>query len=188
MRIAILGILIAGLVQEDTGEQFFKFPVGTSWKLLQKDGDKETKIELQAAKHEEGKTFVESKEFRDEGEPKLTTLVWWAEGGHVIWGERRNEKVRPELRIYKLGSKKGDSWDASPGPGGPPDAKATHMGTVEKKVAAGTYKDALHVQLEFGGQKADMFFAPKVGIIRMEMLLEGKVAKSVELTEFKEGK
>ena len=188
MRVALVGLLLAGVLQDDTGEQFFKFPVGTSWKLVLKEGDKETKIELQVLRHEEGRTIVESKELRSEGEPRLATLAWWAEEGHVIWGEKRGEKLRPELRVYKIGSKKGDTWDASAGAATPVAAKATHFGTLEKKVTAGTYKDAVQVKLDLGGMKAEMFLAPKVGLIRMEMNAEGEPAKTVELVEFKEGK
>ncbi len=175
---------VAALLQDDTGEQFYKFPVGTAWKLLEKEGDKEKRIELKVLKIEEGKVQMESKEFKGEEEPKIETMVWWAVDGALVWGELKEDKLQPQLRYYKIGSKKGDTWNASAGKDGPPDAKATHMGTADVKVTAGEFKDCLHVHIDMAGRSVNMYWAPKVGLVKMEMSSGGEAKSIIQLTEF----
>ncbi len=193
MRLLAALALLPFLQDKDTGEQFYKFKVGTSWTLAQTETQgekvKETTIDLKVVKEDGGKIHLESKETKADGKTKDTTLVWWCEDGALLWGEVKGEEVKAELRFYKVGSKKGDTWEATAGKGDPPNAKATHMGTTEVKVPAGTYKDALHVQITMEGGTINMYWGPNVGILKMEGEMGGGMAKmSIELKEFKEAK
>ena len=175
---------VVALLQDDTGEQFYKFPVGTAWKFLEKNDDKEKKTDVKVLKVEDGKVHMESRDFKAEGEPKVETLVWWVMDGALVWGEMKGDELRPQLRYYKCGSKKGDTWDAVAGKDGPPEAKATHMGATDVKVPAGEYKDCVHVRFEMGARTINMYWAPKVGLVKMEMSMGGEVKTTIELTEF----
>lgn len=175
IAIALLAVFLSSPGPEDTGEQFYKFKVGTKWTMKQTGLDEESKVTTEVTKNEDGKVWIESKEYRkDEESPKVKTLVWYVEGGLLVWAE----KLLPVFNLYKLGSKKGDSWTA--GPGMPEGAQAKHMGIEEVKVPAGTYKDAVHVQITIKETAADFYLAPGVGLIKTTMGDAGKV----ELTEF----
>jgi hypothetical protein len=188
MRLLAALALVAFLQDKDTGEQFYKFKVGTSWTLTQKENDKQSTIELKVLKEDGGKVHIESKEDKGEGRVREQTLVWYCEDEALLWGElAKDGTLRPQIRYYKVGSKKGDTWDANAGKGGPPNAKATHMGTAEVKVPAGTYKDALHVQITMDRGTINMYWAPGVGIVKMDGAM-GEDTMLIELKEFKEGK
>lgn len=170
----------------DTGEQYFKFKPGTTWSFKTKEGDTDGKLTLKVEKEDGGKVYVESTEERADRDPKIEKLVWNVDKGVLIWAEIKEEKPSTVFQLYKLGSKKGDTWDA--GEAAPPGTKFEHMGANELKIAAGTYKDAIEIKGTFGEMGTVSFFlVPKVGLVKMEIKLS-KGANTIELTEFVEGK
>ncbi len=175
MRIAML---LSVLLVQDSAEPYYRFKAGTSWKLIQKRDDKEIRVELTVTKLEEGKTTLESKESRPDGEPRIETMLWHVEKGMLMWSIVHDGKARPLFNLFKVGSKKGDTWE------GDQETQAENMGTEEVKVPAGTYKDVLHVRVTRKGKDdtMDFWFAPKVGLVKMEIPKKGVT----ELTEFKE--
>ena len=186
MKTVLLALLLAP--QEDTGEQFYKFKPGTTWTFKHKEGGKEAKAVLTVTEEKDGKVYLQSKESREgEAEPRIETPVWYVENGILVWADLRAEKLRPTFYLYKLGSKKGDTW-----PAGPRDGEATHLGPVEVTVPAGTYKDVVQIRLTRPRLGTVTFWlAPKVGLVKAERApREGEEEKAVqmELTGFQEGK
>lgn len=190
MRSWIL-LAAAALLQADTGESFCRFPKGTSWTYRRSQGDTAFKVVMTVTDQAEGRLVVESREYAEEGkEPRPKTLAWAVEEGFLLWGEFKGGKIQSPLRVYKIGSKKGDTWKSPVGEG-KGDLEATHMGTVEVKVPAGTYRDAVQVAFRFGTDQPkplmEIVLAPKVGMVRFGGSA-GSLQAVMELEEFKEGK
>jgi len=188
----VLAVLAwAAFLQADTGEPFYRFSRGASWTYRQSRGGTASRVVLTVTGEEEGKVIQESKEYVEEGkEPRVRTLAWAVEGGYLVWGEYRGGKIVSPLRVYKPGSKKGDTWKSPVGEG-KEELEAVHLGTNEVKVAAGTYPDAIQVAFRFGspGEKPllEIVLVPKVGMVRFGGSAGG-VQAVMELAEFRPGK
>ncbi|MBI2900624.1 MAG: hypothetical protein HYY17_10590 [Planctomycetes bacterium] len=190
---AILALALIG--RQDTGEQFFKFKVGTTWVFEQTEEGKVKKMTLKVTKEEGGKVYVESSEERgDDKEPRIENLVWYVEDGILTLGEIEKEGTKPIFRVYKIGSRKGDKWKSSFG-GGQEDMDVTHLGTEELTVPAGKYKDVVHVQMaktvKAGDEERtvsmDFYLVPAVGLVKLE-INAGKDKNVIQLKEFKAAK
>ncbi|MBI2900625.1 MAG: hypothetical protein HYY17_10595 [Planctomycetes bacterium] len=191
MLFASLAISMLGQAQ-DTGEQFYKFKVGTRWVLESAEGGRLTTVTIKVVRVEESRVTVESSEMRpNRKEPKVETLVWSVNDGYLIWSEVKGEKTKDVFRLYKVGSKKGDTWK-SPWGGGSDEVEVTHLGTEEVEVPAGKFADAVHVQMarsvKMGDQEVrmavDFFLVPNVGLVKME-LSSAKSKSTVLLKEIK---
>jgi len=182
-------------VQQDTGEQYYKFKAGCAWtyKLLERGTEK--KLVMSVTKVDGDKVWVDSKEYVDDREDKVEKFTWSVDKQIVQWSkEVEDGKYEPMFHIYKAGTKKGDTWPGAPEGSSPFKLTATHSGTEEVKVLAGTYKDVVVVKL---GAEAGMdevpkisitfYLAPKVGVIKLVVDM-GDDKNSLELQEFKEGK
>lgn len=188
-------VVSSALSQDKTGEEYYRLPVGTTWRLIKREGNKEATLDIKVVEVKDGKVIQESKETRsDGGAPKVESVAWWTEGGFLMWGKERAGRPRLDTLLLKLGSRKGDTWESAPAPDpkrrGTP-GQATHMGIGELTVPAGTYKDALHVRIESpGGIAMDYYLAPKVGVIKMVVKMPdalGVPDTTFELSEFKSG-
>ncbi len=189
MRLVILAA-VGGLLQADAVDPFYRFPKGTVWTYRQVQGDTASKVVLTVVDEAEGKVVVESKEYTEEGkEPKVKTLAWAMEDGFLCWGEFKEGKIVAPLRVFKPGSKKGDTWK-SPVAGGQAELDVVHGGEAEVKVPAGTYRDAVQVAFRFGADRErplmEIALAPRVGMVRFGGSVGGLRAL-MELTEFRRG-
>jgi len=190
MRFWVLAA-VAAFVQADTGAAFCRFPKGTTWTYRQSQGDTASRVVLTVVGVEENRIVVESKEYAREGkDPEVKMLAWAVEDGYLVWGAIRDGKMQSPLRVYKAGSKKGDTWKSPLGEG-KGELEAVHLGTAEVKVPAGTYRDAVQVAFRFGLDQErplmEIALVPKVGMVRFGGSA-GQVRALMELTEFKEGK
>jgi len=146
---------------------------------------------MEAKKFEDGKTEIEEKEYEGEAtEPtQVKTVYSYLEDGYVCWGKMVEEKLTADLRVFKVGAKKGDTWTFGEGKR---VVQLTHMGTADVTVKAGSYKDALYVQMSFGDKKtsgtADFYFVSGIGLVKGEMKMGDLVANQIELQEFKAAK
>lgn len=190
MNFAILA-LAALLPQDDKGEGLYIFPVGTTWvyeEIQQEEkGEKKKRVVMKVLKAEEGKTEIKSQDFADGSkEPTFTkTLYSYLEDGYVVWGREVDGKMQAQVRFFKVGAKKGDTWTFGEGKKA---VTLTHMGTTELTVKAGTYKDVIQVQMIFGDATmtgtADFFLVNGIGMIKAEMKLGTMVHNIIELQEF----
>lgn len=192
----ILLLAIALLPRQDAKiDDYFKHDKATKWEYAQTEkGAVAERVELEIQTVKDGTTTLSSREFEvDAKEPKKSeTLAWVKKEGFLIWAEVKGGKVISFFKLYKEGSKKGDTWDAKANPDIPP-IQATHKGTEVLTVPAGTYKDAVHIQLEmkieFGGKQQvttiDVYFAKGVGLLKFEGKQNGKTTKSMVLREVK---
>jgi hypothetical protein len=184
MRIFVAFALLLP-TQDEGGESFTKFKVGTTWTLRQKTDDREKRITLSVLKSEGGKTTVQSKEYADEDEePRIDTALWYVEDGYLIW-EMGEGDAKLTVRVLKLGSKKGESWKGTLR--GKEEYEGTNLGTEELTVPAGTYKNVIHVRLSDPKGAGTFHFAPGVGLIKLEQE-RGRQRVVTELTEFKPAK
>ena len=144
--------------------RLYDFPVGTKWEVdAAFNGDKRTCV-FTVASREGTRTAVEYDIFNppDPGATASMDEVWYLEDGYVLWGSRDDDKTSAWWRVYKLGSKEGDTWDGPAGKG-----RATHRGFGEVTVPAGSYTDVLHVRLsDEDGKTHDFHYAPQVGLVR----------------------
>ena len=118
----------------------------------------------------------------DPGATASTDEIWYVKDGYVVWADYDLERITPYWRVYKLGSKTGDTWKGPSGKG-----EAIHMGFTEIEVPAGKYKDVVHIRLTDEDNKThDFYYAPKVGLVKWETTsTRGKAI--LELRTFKEG-
>jgi hypothetical protein len=176
------------LLLQDTGEEFWKFKPGTKW-TFQMTGERESRtMVMTALKEEDGKLRVESKEFgADKERPgKEQTLLFYAADGYVIYSELSGGKEVDPLRLLKIGAKKGDTWTTEGV--GRKEATVTHLGASTLKVPAGEYKDVVQVRIDTGEGALDFYLAPKIGLVKAEISMGGKVGVTIELTKHEAGK
>lgn len=188
---SILAALL--LAQDKTGEEFYKFKKDTTWTFVRSEDGKEGKMILTVLKDEEGTVHVDSKDWRklDAEKPREETLLWRVQDGHLTWVSLRDGKERDVMRLLKLDAAKGDTWTVREE--GKEKVTGTHQGTCEVTVPAGTYKDVVQIDLTFekAGKEPSvmsMYFAPKVGLVKMSGTRAGGKTMSLELKEFLEGK
>lgn len=192
MNLALL-IAAAILAPQDSADPYFQFKVGTTWTLeattLPKTGPKVSKMEFKVVKEGAGVVDLETKATRNGKEPQPEQLRWSVVDGMLTWTEVHGGGETNPIRFYKVGSKKGDTWDwtfegAS--------VKGTNLGTEEVTVAAGTYKDALHVRCDIKDGETtfsmDLYLAPGVGPVKLSAGAGEKDRNVLELKEFKAGK
>jgi hypothetical protein len=111
--------------------------------------------------------------------------------GYFVWGAQGADgKFEARMQLFKNGAKVGDSWNGwvKQGPDAP-DVTVTYVDKGELKVAAGTFKDVVHVQASVaGGLTFDYYFAPKAGMIKFVVATEGTVNRTLEMTTLTEAK
>ncbi len=185
--------ILSWIAQDKTGEEFYKFKKDTAWTFDRSEDGKAGKMILTVLKDEDGTVHVDSKDWRrlDAEKPREETLLWRVEDGCLTWTSLRDGKERDKMRLVKLDASKGETWTVRDE--GKDQVTATHQGTCEVSVPAGTYKDAVRIDLSFGkdGKESyvmSMYFASKVGLVKMAGTRAGGKAMSMELKEFAEGK
>ncbi len=193
-------VMAAILGQEGNAEGLWKFKPGTAWvyEEIQEEQDgkekkiKKRRVENTVLKEADGKTVIESKEYKnDEKEPSRTkTVLSYVEDGLVTWGREIEGKPQPQLRFFKVGAQKGDSWTSEFGKGD--KQELTYVGIEELKVAAGTYKEAIHVHMKFGDAKAqgtaDFYLVDGIGLVKGEMSMGDLMHNVIELQSFTQAK
>lgn len=110
--------------------------------------------------------------------------------GYYVWGAMADGKFEGKMRLFKYDAKVGDTWDGwAFKEEGQSKVTAKYVGLEEVKVAAGTYKDVIHVQVTVeDGPTLDYYFASKMCMIKFTMSHDGKVARTLEMTSFTEAK
>lgn len=143
-------------------ERFYDFKVGAKWIFdAVFDGNKR-QVNFTVARREPGRTIVEYDIYNppDPGATASMDQAWYLEDGHVLWGDA--EPTKPWWRVYKVGSRRGDTWQGPNGKG-----KAEHLGVDEVVVPAGSFPDAVHIRLEDEDAKIhDFYYAPLVGLVK----------------------
>ena len=182
----LLLVLLAGMAaQADSADSLYTFKVGTTWTLLAtaspEKGPKVEKIEF---------TEVESRtKSGGEDEAKVETLRWSVVEGILTWSEIHDGKPKDSMKLYKVGSKKGDTWEWTEDGH---SAKGKNLGREEVKVAAGTYPETLHVRCELAEGNMtfglDFWLAPGVGPVKFSISAGELGTMALELKEFKPGK
>ncbi len=166
MIIALLAICGATSKGADMGERFYNFKKGTQWSFdADFNGDKRIAV-FTVTNHSDNRTEFEYDIYNppDPGATATLDEIWYIQDGYVVWGSNDFGNIAPYWFIYKLGSKKGDTWKGPFGKG-----QATHMGTTQVSVPAGTYKDVIHIRLTDEDAKVhDFYYAPSVGLVRWD--------------------
>jgi hypothetical protein len=186
----VLGLLLAlaGAGAASQGdEDTFHFRKGTRWKYTGTAGSTKTSLIQEIFKVSEGELFAK-------GEPatiyhllmktqsddptgaaaSLTTKTYMGvEGGYLVTGSLGGVPVR----LYKLGSRKGDTWECTDARlKSAPDRVFTHLGVETVSVPAGTFRNARHVRVEIAAEgrrhTGDFYIVPGVGIVKTEAVVE----------------
>lgn len=165
-------LLLSVFAQEDNGEQFYKFKVGTEWEYEETDPEGNKVSVTTVAKVEEGKVTLESKDYKDKDRKELIkteTMILSVKDG-ILWIGGEEGEAMPPIPMYKLGSKKGDVWKWKMGEGEEArEIDVSHEGTCEVEVPAGKYKDVVKIEVKLGEMGSLKFYlAPKVGLVMGE--------------------
>ncbi len=176
-------IAFALLLQADA-DALYKFKAGTSWTYEKKDGGPGGVVTMTVSGvDKDGRVSIDQREQILDAQPRLSKQAWFVKDGLLHWVEISNSGTdTPFLDVYKVGSRKGDSWKTA-FPMGEADAK--HMGVEEVKVGAGTYKNAVHVRIAQGPASIDVWLAPGVGMVKSAMKPPMGPAVEMSLKEFK---
>lgn len=167
MVVALLATCGATSRGADMDGRFYSFTPGTQWTFdaTFPDGAKRTEV-FRVTSHSDNQTEFERDIFNppDPGATASSDEIWYVQDGYVVWGDNDLQKITPYWRVYKLGSKAGDTWEGPSGRG-----TATHMGTTEVTVPAGTYRDVIHIRLtDEIANVHDFYYAPTVGLVRWD--------------------
>jgi hypothetical protein len=189
MRLAACLLLLAAA--QDSADPYFKFAKDSTWTYAMA-GDEEIpkgmKMKMTVAEESEGKVWIEMTQGSQGG--RKARLLWYVSDGVLYWAEKKGETLKDAIGLWKVGSKKGDTW-SKPAGDTVQQHSATHMGKEDVKVPAAAYKDAVHVLLKIkeGGDdvQIDVYFVEKVGVVRM-VYSQGDKKMSLDLEEFKPAK
>jgi hypothetical protein len=168
-------------------EDSFRFRKGTRWKYTGTAGTTKTSLIQEVFKISEGELFMKGEPATiyhllmktESDDPtgaaaSLTTKSYLGvEGGYLVTGTLGGVPVR----LYKLGSRKGDTWECTDGRlKSAPDQVFTHLGVETVAVPAGTFRNARHVQVEIQAEgrrhTGDFYIVPGVGIVKSEAVVE----------------
>jgi hypothetical protein len=170
-------------------DEFYKFPVDTTWTYKRVQNNEERVILGKALGEKDGRVTIDWMENNLDGSLHEASEVAWSVKDGVLTAEARgkgDDAFFLVLPVLKVGSKKDDTWTT-------PQGESKHFGVEEVKVPAGTYKDAVHTQLKTGDNLlVDFYMAPKVGLVKVTVMAangdKGADTLTVELKEFKPAK
>jgi hypothetical protein len=187
--------LLALLLQADASDSLWKFEKGRIWLYNSKThtGGKDyfTKYTEEVVEAGDNKIRIKCHSEQEGGGVVATqdeVFDWTVKDGFLVGlGEGDTDPVR----YFQIGAKKGQSWKTRTLLEEKGEAK--FVGTEEIKVLAGTYKDAIHVEMNASVPGPDgkpvkaithCFLVPKVGLVKLEWRL-GDASIVKELVELK---
>lgn len=163
-------------------DDLYKFKKDTTWTYKHVENGVEYKIVAKALGEDAGKQKLDWKEFETDGKLRKASIVSWSVVDGILTADAKSDEEEISFGVVKEGSKKGDKWQSAIG-------EMVHEGTLEVKVPAGTYKDALKTRLDVGDQgHIDFYMAPKIGLVKIALFEGAKEAQLWELSEFKAAK
>jgi hypothetical protein len=195
MEMAHLGLGLLLLLQSDASDALWNFEKGRTWLYNSKthSGGKDyfTKYTEEVVEAGEKKIRIKSHSEAENGGIVMThddVFEWTVREGFLLsLGEGNTDPVR----LFQIGAKKGQCWGTRTVLEEKGEAK--FVGTEEIKVLAGTYKDAIHVEMSASVPGPDgktvkaithCFIVPKVGLVKLEWKL-GDASIVKELVELK---
>lgn len=173
----LFALLLCG---QESLDPFYKFPAGTRWTFDVRQGERRARLVLTLLDAGSDPIRLESrKKFMDgEEEESERPVEWSVRKGHLEWNAGSTVRLQP------AGAKKGDRWES---PLYPSEGEMTCGGTLECKVAGGTYRNALLLQGKAGPTEVDFHLVPGVGPVRIEERRDGKAHSTTELASFSLG-
>lgn len=173
VKLVVTSFLLAGCVQstarQSNPEEDWLFGLSTQWTYnnLTKSGQEKTgSFTERVTKIENGICYLDYGNGEAAGNSLLPIegVQWIADGGWCS-ASILDGKILSGQKLYKLGSKKGDTWVYDPGV-----LTATNEGVVAVKVPAGTYNEAIQIKVtnDGTGQVAHrIWLVPKVGLVKL---------------------
>lgn len=163
--------------QNDPAATFYRFKIGTTWTYISQvpDVKKSLQAVVKVIEVKPDETVVEVRHFEDgayDGNRKIQT--WKSKDGFLYLDA---------IPIWKVGSRQGDEWTFRVAGD---ELHAVHMGGESLQVAAGLYKEAVHVRIR-GGKRFEIhtWLAAGVGWVKTEINDPSKGALIMELKDFK---
>lgn len=169
-------------------EESFHFPKGTRWKYVGTTNGRATSVVQEVFKISRGDLFIK-------GEPVtvhhllMRSVMDGQQGGSESISTTGYLGIDEQyfftgtlggapVRMYKLGSKKGEIWPSTdPRLTSLPDRQFVHLGEETVSVPAGVFRNVRHLQVRVdrGGvlSVGDFYVVPSVGIIKTEARSEG---------------
>ncbi len=156
------------LPSKETGEELHSFKPGTVWiyETYAPAGTK-TRSVVTVTAFENGRTTFEEKRRKD-GQEEYSEVLKYAqfvEGGYLVQAELKNGVPQFGRRLYRLGSKKSQTWRETPQEG-KGSVEMRHLGLVNVEVPAGRYPAAINVRRELEDSVVDLCFVPGIGLVR----------------------
>ena len=166
--LAGLGVWVARVVAAPE-ENLHRFGKGTVWNYAVTQADKTyIRVTTILEEREDGGVVYETYIIQDPSEPRplrSERYVMRVEGKYLL----RHTDADRHYRVYRFGSRKGDTWLTEPKAGS--DLKTVHLGRETVSVPAGSFQNVIHVRLtmfEGGRRDEDLYLAPGVGIVKRE--------------------
>jgi len=165
-------------LQDDIGE-YYKFEKGTTWTYDTTENGTKGCAVFRVIETADASVHLEITKGEEQGQ-----ATWSLKNECFVWAMELMEGKEVGFRVLEKGAKEGDNW-AGMTQATVDGCKAIHKGIKEVTVPAGTYEEALHIWIGMGGKHSwDMWWVPKVGLVKMET----RIPESNEVYVLKEMK
>lgn len=193
LAVCMVLLPLSGILRdEDAGEAYYLFPVGTQWTYMEKGGGVAARRTDRVVKVEAGRVWIEA---HSETEGSATVpRIHFLQDGFLVETSGAQGAPLTGRRLYQVGSRKGQYWeDRTDGAG--TGRVMRHVGLTDVDVKAGRFKNVVDVREYAPASHWDYYFAPGVGLVRMtetvpadaQTKVPAHLSYELELLEFKRG-
>jgi len=191
LAIAILAPLALLKREDEPTGTLFDFKVGTEWTYEKATSDARSRVVVRVVGNEGGRVTTEHRTYeKDASEPALvTTWVHYVENGFLMQAGVNGGKMRTPFRLYKLGSRKGQTWKRLP------DDKdgelMKNLGLADMRLPAGRFPRAVSLRWDRATAVEDTALVPGVGLVQQEYVVKAQAGSPggrlyvLRLAEFK---
>jgi hypothetical protein len=158
--------LIGGSDEDVAG--LYLFPPGTTWTYETVAGKERHRGQLRVKKVEAGKVWMESR--RDGPSPSTDWVedhVEYVENGYLLRSVVENGVLGTPIRVYRLGSRKGQSWESDPH-GTPGEYLIHHLGLTRVELPAGRFENVRCLRFVLKAIVQDSYLKPGIGLVKQE--------------------
>jgi hypothetical protein len=158
--------LIGGSDEDVAG--LYLFPPGTTWTYETVVGKERHRARLRVKKVEAGKVWIESRlEEPSPGTDWIEDHVEYVENGYLMRSVVKDGVPGPPNRVYRLGSRKGQSWGSDPHET-PGEYLIHHLGLTRVELPAGRFENVLCLRRVLKAIVQDFYLKPGIGLVKQE--------------------
>jgi hypothetical protein len=158
---------------EERPEALYAFRPGTTWTYETVEGQERHRGQVRVKKVDAGRVWIEGR--LDEPHAAhdwADSYVHYLENGYLMRAAVKDGVVQAPRRLYRLGSRKGQSWASDPADK-PGDYLIHHLGLTTVEVPAGRFENVLCLRLVLTAMVQDFYLKPGIGLVKQEESVPG---------------